>query len=206
MSVPGWLVLVASFVVGGVPFGYVLGMLRGVDVRTIGSGNIGATNVMRATGRLGGILTFFLDAGKGAVGPLAALALGLGMGWATAAGLAAVAGHCHSVFMRLRGGKGVATLVGAFAILAPAVAAGGALTFAGVLLVTGYVAVASQALALALTALSWAWHGAGDPRTQAGMAGALLVAWRHRENWRRLWAGTERGARPGRRREERADD
>ncbi len=191
MSVSGWSLVVASYLLGSVPFGLLLGRLRGVDVRGVGSGNIGATNVMRATGRTVGILTFLLDAGKGAVGPGVALGVGWGPGWAAAAALAAVLGHCHSPFLRLRGGKGVATLVGGFATLAPGAAALGGAAFAVALLAWGYVAVASQALALTLAAASWAWHGAGDPRTLAGIAGAALVAWRHRDNGRRLRHVTE---------------
>jgi glycerol-3-phosphate acyltransferase PlsY len=191
MSPTPLLVLLASYLMGAVPFGFLLGRWWGVDVRSIGSGNIGATNVMRATGRRIGLLTFFLDAAKGAAGPLLAVALGLDVGWVALAGLAAVVGHCFPAFMGFRGGKGVATLAGVFAILNPLVTAASGVVFALTLALFRYVALSSAFLALALAAGSAGWHGVRDPRTIVALAAAGLVAARHKDNWVRMWHGTE---------------
>jgi glycerol-3-phosphate acyltransferase PlsY len=178
-------------VLGAVPFGYVLGRLRGIDVRAYGSGNIGATNVMRSSGRTIGLLTFLLDGLKGAAGPLAARGLGLDPLWEALAGLAAVLGHCFSVYLRLRGGKGVATLVGVFTVLDPVATAVAGAVFGVSLLAFRYVALSSLLLCLTLMVATGSYWGIGDPRTVVAAAATLLVAVRHRDNWRRMLEGTE---------------
>ena len=154
--------LLIGFAFGSVPFGYLLVRLTtGADVRQTGSGNIGATNVSRALGAKGGVVTLVLDAAKGAAGVYAAAYIGvvvLGVeqtAWAASGALGAVLGHCYTPWLALRGGKGVATLMGAFGILAPAPTAVGA----GVLLLTAatsrMVSLASLVGSLALLVAAW---------------------------------------------------
>jgi acyl phosphate:glycerol-3-phosphate acyltransferase len=114
-------VLLAAYLIGGIPFGYLLVKLKsGEDVRSMGSGNIGATNVLRTTGRAAGILTLLLDIGKGALAVWIADRFTLGSPvWMSAAALAVMAGHAFPVFLNFRGGKAVASFVGAFLYLTP---------------------------------------------------------------------------------------
>jgi len=191
MNLHGAGVVALSYLVGAMPFGLLLGRLRGVDPRTVGSGNIGATNMMRAGGRAMGVLTFALDAAKGACGPLLAAAAGLGQDWQAAAAMAAVLGHCFPVYLLFRGGKGVATLFGAFVALAPPAAVAAAGAFALSLGVLRYVAVSSQVLALTLLAMC-AWRdGPLAPATLCAAACSLLVAYKHGDNWDRMRRGRE---------------
>src|SRR5258706_8084866 len=118
------LVLVASYLAGSIPTGVLLGRLRGIDPRAHGSGNIGATNVARTLGKGLGVLTLVIDCAKGAGPVLVTRALDLPAEWVAAAGGAAVLGHVFPVWLRFKGGKGVATALGVFLSLAPA--AGGA--------------------------------------------------------------------------------
>ena len=189
MSGPALLAL--SFLAGSVPFGLLLGRWLGIDVRRHGSGNIGATNVGRSAGRAAGGLTLLLDAGKGALGPALALATGLGPAWAAACGAAAIAGHCWTPWLSGRGGKGVATLVGAFLTLDTVAAAVGGVAFGATLGWTRIVALASLALSLALLLVVAMRHGIGDPRSLLAIGGVGLVLLRHRANWRRLRLGQE---------------
>jgi hypothetical protein len=113
------LVLAASYLLGSIPFSYLVARLRGVDVRTVGSGNVGATNVMRNVGKTAGLAAFALDAAKGAAAAVIAQRVGLGVGLAALAAVAAIFGHMYPVWLGFRGGKGVATGAGAFLPLAP---------------------------------------------------------------------------------------
>ena len=116
------LVLLAAYLVAAIPFGVLLGRVGGVDVRRVGSGNIGATNVLRHRGILAGLATLLLDAAKGAAGVALALRIEP-QGWLPqAAAVAVVLGHCYPVYLAFRGGKGVATAAGAFAVLSPVLA------------------------------------------------------------------------------------
>jgi glycerol-3-phosphate acyltransferase PlsY len=146
---------------------------------------------MRSTGWKLGLLTFFLDGFKGAAGPLAAGSLGLDPLWWALAGLVAVLGHCFSVYLGFRGGKGVATLVGAFAVLDPLATAVAGAVFGLSLLALRYVALSSMLLCLTLVGATGVHNGIDDPRTAVAAAAAFLVAVRHRDNWRRMREGTE---------------
>lgn len=190
----------ASYLIGAVPFAYLLARAKGVDIRAIGSGNVGATNVFRAVSRPLGILTFLLDVGKGfgpafllprlAPGDLpdrATLSLGL------LCACMAVIGHTWPVYLRFRGGKGVATTSGALLALVPAAAgiafAAWAIVFAG----SRYVSAASLAAAAATSASSWFLYleTRGPLLPSALTAIAILVMARHTGNIRRLLRGTE---------------
>ncbi len=198
-----WLALVPSYLLGAVPFGFVLcKLLRGIDLREFGSGNIGSTNAMRALGKPLGVVAFLLDFAKGAVPVLVFAPLGArwagaqsASGWlAVGCGAAAVCGHVWPVYLRFRGGKAVATGCGAIAAIDPIVVLGGAVAWVLALLVTRYASVASIAMTLAFPLLA-AWRaaqrGEGGELVWGTAALALLVLVRHRANLGRLMAGTE---------------
>jgi acyl phosphate:glycerol-3-phosphate acyltransferase len=182
-----------AYLIGSIPFSYLVARAFGVsDVRRVGSGNVGATNVLRTAGKPAGVLAFLLDAGKGAVA--AALAHGLSHGdpgLPALAAVAAVVGHMFPVWLRLHGGKGVATGFGAFAPLAPLAAGGAVVAFAVVAATTRYVSLGSVAGAAALAGVAFAERGLGPVATGAAFTAALIV-FRHRSNLRRIRARTER--------------
>ncbi|MGH9480745.1 MAG: glycerol-3-phosphate 1-O-acyltransferase PlsY [Terriglobales bacterium] len=202
-ATPTALLLLLAFLIGSIPFGYLLyRVATGQDIRRAGSGNIGATNVMRSAGAKLGVLTLLLDAGKGYV------ALWLGERWAHghAAVLAAmlflvILGHLYSPWLRFRGGKGVATALGSFLALTPGPLLGALAVFVLVLLAWRYVSLASIAAcaALPLLLLIPLRQGGLAPVTEAAaVAVAALIVVRHRTNLGRLRRGTEAklGARP----------
>jgi glycerol-3-phosphate acyltransferase PlsY len=183
------LVAVVAYLLGSIPFGIVMARIFGLgDLRTIGSGNIGATNVLRTGNKTAASLTLVLDAGKGGIAVLVARAL-IGEDAAQVAGLAAFFGHCFPVFLRFRGGKGVATFLGTLLALWWPAGVAACLTWLLVAAVSRY----SSLSALVAAVLSPLW-AALLGRPEAALLCAILAAlilWRHRENIRRLRAGTE---------------
>lgn len=182
-----------AHLLGAVPFGLVIGRaLGGVDPRTAGSGNIGATNVARTAGPGWGILTFALDFAKGGAVPLALIVSGGGPSWLPAAcGLAAILGHVFPVYLGFRGGKGVATAAGAFAVLAPIPLGIALVTFGLVLGLSRVVALGSMAAALALVVGVWGF-GAVPSIGILAIAAAVLIFVRHAGNIRGLLAARPR--------------
>jgi acyl phosphate:glycerol-3-phosphate acyltransferase len=182
--------IVLGVVLGGIPFAWIVHRLvTGRDLRREGSGNPGAANVQRSAGTAWGLLAFALDAGKGA-GAVAVASAVLGARAAVAAGASAVLAHIFSPWLAGRGGRGVATAAGAYALLAPPAAACALATFAAALVVTRLVALASILGALVLPVAAWATGQRGEVTlTAAGVA--LLIAWRHRENFARMRRGEE---------------
>lgn len=186
------LAIVAAYLVGSIPFSFLVARAFGVDdVRRVGSGNVGATNVLRSAGRRAGGLALLLDAAKGAAASLIAVRLAPDqeLTWALAA-VAAVLGHMYPVWLRFQGGKGVATGFGAFAPLTPEAALGATVLFLLTLAATRYVSLSSivGAAGLALLALVL---GSPGPVVWAAAVTAGLVVLRHRSNVRRLWTGQE---------------
>ena len=187
----------AGYLLGSVPFGLLLGKLfGGKDVRTVGSGNIGATNVARAAGAAAGILTLLLDTAKGTLPVwLAARFAGESAAWMMIAGLAAIAGHCFPVWLGFRGGKGVATAAGVFFVLCPLAMSAAIVLFILVVVFWGYVSLGSIAAAAAmplLVYLFWAPRHAPPLSVSFGtLLAALLIIWKHEGNIRRLLAGEE---------------
>ena len=186
-------IVLAAYLLGSIPFSFLVARAFGVrDVRRVGSGNVGATNVMRSAGKIAGALALLLDLGKGAAATLSALRLAPGDPVIAAlAALAAIAGHMFPIWLRFRGGKGVATGFGAFLPLAPRAAALAAIVFALTVAASRYVSVGSIAAALALIALAFAF-GAPAPVVAAAAVTAALIVFRHRSNLQRLRQGTER--------------
>jgi acyl phosphate:glycerol-3-phosphate acyltransferase len=200
---PYLITAVVSYLLGSIPFGYLLvRIFKGEDVRTSGSGNIGATNVARKSPILGAT-TLLLDAVKGLAAVLLARVLFSGPNQKlimTTAALFAVLGHLFPVWLKFRGGKGVATSLGAFILLTPI----SILCMVGLFLMVAvafrYVSLGSVAVAAAFPLLAWALHESVDPRQLLLIAAvSALVIWKHRQNIGRLAAGTESkfGAKPG---------
>ncbi len=196
------LVLAASYLLGAVPFGLVLvRLVKGVDLRTLGSGNIGATNAMRALGKPLGSVAFLCDFAKGYapaawLAPLAAGSQGApSAAWlGVLCGGAAVAGHVWPVYLGFRGGKAVATGCGAILALDPVVFLGGGLVWLAVLALTRIVSLASLSLGLAFpvcAALRRSPERPGPELLYGTAALALLILVRHRSNLGRLLRGTE---------------
>jgi glycerol-3-phosphate acyltransferase PlsY len=184
--------LTAGYLLGSVPFSYLVARFFGVaDVREVGSGNVGATNVMRAAGKTAGLLAFALDALKGAAAAVLARNLSPEGSIPALAAVAAILGHMFPVWLSFRGGKGVATGGGAFLPLCPAAAVGGFAAFVVVTLLTRYVSLGSCAGAVTLAALAFVL---GAPRAVSWCAAgaAALIVWKHRGNLARIAAGTER--------------
>jgi glycerol-3-phosphate acyltransferase PlsY len=189
----GLLAIVIAYLLGGIPFGFLLvKFTKGADVRESGSGNIGATNVLRTTGRAAGVATLLLDIAKGYVAVwLAAELTGDAPEWTSLAALAVMAGHAYPVFLKFKGGKAVATFIGAFAYLTPLPLAAVLLLFIAVVAVTRYISAGSILAAAAFPFGVWMiLHPPVQVTAAAFIAGAFIV-YRHQSNWARLRAGTE---------------
>ncbi len=190
-TAPHLLALAAAlaYLLGSVPFGLVIARAMGLgDLRRIGSGNIGATNVLRTGHRGAAAATFLLDAAKGGVAVLAARAA-LAEDAAQAAGLAAFLGHLFPVWLGLRGGKGVSTLLGLLVALAWPAGLAACATWAAVAAVVRISSVAG--MAAAVLAPVWLWLAGAPSAVALAALLAALVLWRHRANIARLRAGTE---------------
>lgn len=195
--------LVAAFLLGGIPFGLIIGYLAGGgDIRAQGSGNIGATNVWRVVGPTAALAVFIGDIGKGALAVFLARWL-YHSSWpipvstaAVAVGAAAILGHVFSPYLRFRGGKGVNTALGVFAGLLPLEIAAGLIAFLIVVAAFRYVSLGSLVGAVVFVAAVWVrrygYHDSITPLylAVASLAG-LLILFTHRHNLKRLAAGTE---------------
>lgn len=192
-----WLLPLGAYLLGSIPFGLLLAKLfGGADVRKAGSGNIGATNVARVVGPLAGILTLILDTAKGAAAVwLAARVTSESSAWMMAAAFAVLLGHCFPVWLKFKGGKGVATALGVFLALSPLSAASAALIFVLFVAYWRFVSLGSVAAAAAMPLLIyflWAPRHAPPIIVDAGtLAIALLVIYKHDGNLQRLVEGTE---------------
>ena len=197
------IVIVVSYLIGSIPFGYLIVRHKvGEDVRESGSGGTGATNVSRRAGRAAGIVTLVLDAVKGAVAIIVAQMIigegGPNIDWLTAAAaVATIAGHIFPVWLRFRGGKGVATGVGVFLMLAPIAVVCAAVIFVVVVSITKYVSLGSIVAAAMIPLFVFMDMVFSQPISDlrplltATAAGAMLIILAHRGNIRRLAEGTE---------------
>ncbi|MEJ7607790.1 MAG: glycerol-3-phosphate 1-O-acyltransferase PlsY [Bryobacteraceae bacterium] len=189
----GVLVLLASYLIGGIPFGYLLVRLKsGSDVRTLGSGNIGATNVFRTTGKTFGIATLLLDVLKGACAVwLAGRYTGASPLWMSLAAIAVMSGHAFPIFLKFHGGKAVATFIGAFLYLTPVPLLTILFLFVLIVAVTRYISlgsiIASGLFPLAVFLID---HPTRSIQLASLIAG-LFIVYRHRVNIERIRAGTE---------------
>ena len=183
--------LIAYFL-GTIPSGLLVARLRGVNIQQVGSGNIGATNVLRALGVVPAVIVVILDPLKGAIATLIPSLLGIGPWGVALAGLAAVLGNNFNILLRLRGGKGIATSIGVFLVIDPLVALMCILLGVFTILVSRYVSLGSLVGMVALplfiiVSARWSW-----PALLLAAALAALAVYRHRDNIRRLLAGEER--------------
>ena len=186
------LVIVIGYLIGSVPFALLLARHIGAaDLRQIGSGNLGAANVLRTSGIRAGILVAALDIAKGAASVLLAIRLSPDAAAPAAAGLAAIIGHVYPVWLRFRGGKGVATACGVFLVLAPLALIPAVMLFVLIVWATRYVSLGSVLASLALPAAAFA-TGSPGPTVIAACAASALILFRHQSNLIRLFAGTER--------------
>jgi len=192
-----FLYLLAAYLVGGIPFGFLIGKARGVDVRTVGSKNIGATNVFRTVGKKWGLLAFALDFLKGLVPTLLASRMAGAPAWLpVATGITCVVGHMLTPYMKFKGGKGVATAFGMLVALVPALVGVAFAVFAVFFACSHYISLGSCMAAAFLAVGVWfPWLGckgtADLPQAVLITAIALFVIWKHRANIQRLVKGEE---------------
>jgi glycerol-3-phosphate acyltransferase PlsY len=183
--------LALAYLVGSIPFAFLVARRRGVDLRARGSRNVGASNVLRTTGVATAVTAMCLDAVKGSLAVLIAYRLSNGLGLPVAAGLASVVGHIFPVWLGFRGGKGVATAAGVFAVLAPVALAAAGTVFILTVWLTRYISIGSIAGAAALAIVA-ATGEHPQAVTIGAMSAAALIVYRHRDNLVRLRTGTER--------------
>jgi len=187
------LALLIAYLLGAIPFGYLLVKWKtGGDVRKSGSGNIGATNVLRTTGRAAGFATLLLDIAKGYAAVWIADRLSDGSPfWMSAAALAVMAGHAYPVFLRFRGGKAVASFAGAFLALTPWALAAWVLVFVAVVVVTRHISMGSIIASATFPLAVWLLLLPPLPVEMAAITAAIFVIYKHSSNLQRLRAGTE---------------
>ncbi|MFN8390650.1 MAG: glycerol-3-phosphate 1-O-acyltransferase PlsY [Bdellovibrionota bacterium] len=192
-------IAIIAFLLGSIPTGYLVGKLHGVDIRTQGSGNTGATNAVRVLGKKAGLITLFCDVFKGVVavwlgylfpntvGPLSE------HDFAAALGVIALFGHCYSPFLNFKGGKGVATGCGVFWVVAPFQTSIAMAIFGMVLKATRYVSLSSICAAISIPLLLFFSQESANNRIVAILASitAALIVLRHKDNIKRLSAGKE---------------
>src|SRR5450759_168673 len=188
-------VLPIAYLLGAIPFGYLLVKWKtGADVRAAGSGNIGATNVMRTTGRAAGVVTLLLDI---ATGYLAVWTAGRLTGqealWMSLAALAVMAGHAYPVFLGFKGGKAVASFVGAFLCLTPWAWAAELIIFVVIVIWTRHISMGSIVWAATLPLAVWLVMQGPWPAVGASVVAGAFVIYRHSSNIQRLRLGTENG-------------
>jgi glycerol-3-phosphate acyltransferase PlsY len=189
----GFLAILFAYLIGGIPFGFLLVKLRtGKDVRQQGSGNIGATNVLRTTGRAIAVLTLILDIGKGfAAVWLAEKLTGGDVTWMSLAALAVMAGHSYPVFLGFKGGKAVASFIGAFLYLTPLPLAAVLLVFVITVAATRHISAGSILAAATFPLGVWLILHPPVPVFLASLIAGAFIVYRHRSNWDRLRAENE---------------
>ena len=204
--------IVIAYLLGSIPFGYlIVRATQGADIRETGSGGTGATNVSRRAGKVAGVLTLVLDALKGAAAVLCARMIlgptltgpsdsGAGLSsewWIAAAAVLVIVGHMFPIWLGFRGGKGVATGVGVFLVLAPLALVGAGAIFLAIVVTTRYVSLASITAASTIPLFVWLQHGLVSPVNglwpimSAAILIAALIIFAHRANIQRLLRGAE---------------
>jgi glycerol-3-phosphate acyltransferase PlsY len=182
-----------AYLIGGIPFGYLLVRMRtGQDVRSKGSGNIGATNVLRTTGRAAAVATLVLDIGKGCLAVwLAGKLTNHSAAAMSLAALAVMAGHAYPVFLKFRGGKAVASFIGAFLVLTPVPLLASLALFVIVVAATRHISLGSIVAAGSLPLAVYLIEHPPAPVLIASLVAGVFIIYRHAANIQRLRAGTE---------------
>jgi acyl phosphate:glycerol-3-phosphate acyltransferase len=183
--------ILLGYLAGSVPFAFLLARRAGIDVRRVGSGNVGAANVMRTTGVRRAILVMALDVAKGAAAVALVNVISGGVVIAALTGAAAIIGHIYPVWLRFHGGKGIAVAAGVFGVLSPVATIIALMLFVLTVWTTRYISLGSVAATIALPPAAWL---TGAPGAVVGAAAgtASLILFRHRANLLRLRTGTER--------------
>jgi glycerol-3-phosphate acyltransferase PlsY len=184
-------IVVSAYLIGSVPFALILARRWGADLRHVGSGNLGAANVLRASGVKAGMLVALLDMSKGVASVALAQRLSGGVDAPAAAGLAAIVGHIYPVWLGFRGGKGVATACGVFAMLTPVALVPALAVFTSGVWLTRYISVGSVMASLVLPLVAYIM-GSPISVVVAAVGAAVLIVFRHRTNLHRVRLGTER--------------
>ena len=185
-------IVIVAYLIGSVPFALLLARRWGAaDLRRIGSGNLGAANVLRASGVKAGVLVAVLDITKGAVSVMLAQRFADHAAAPAAAGLAAIVGHIYPVWLRFRGGKGVATACGVFSVLTPFAIPPALGIFVVAVWLTRYISLGSMLASVALPPIAYA-TGSPAPAVAAAFVASAIIVFRHRSNLVRLRTGTER--------------
>jgi len=183
------LIILSAYLIGSVPFALLLARWwGGSDLRSVGSGNLGATNVIRASGVTAGVIVALLDILKGALSVMLAQHLSRNSAAPAAAGVAAIVGHIYPVWLRFRGGKGVATACGVFSVLTPLAVPPALAIFAATVWATKYVSLGSVTASIALPAIAYATAAPAFAVIAACTASALIIV-RHRANLLRVRTG-----------------
>jgi len=185
-------IVIVAYLIGSVPFALLLARRWGAaDLRRVGSGNLGAANVLRASGVKAGVLVAVLDITKGAVSVMLAQRFADHAAAPAAAGLAAIVGHIYPVWLRFRGGKGVATACGVFSVLTPFAIPPALGIFVVAVWLTRYISLGSMLASVALPPIAYA-TGSPAPAVAAAFVASAIIVFRHRSNLVRLRTGTER--------------
>lgn len=182
--------IVFAYLLGSVPTGYILGALAGIDVRKAGSGNVGAANVARVVGKRQGIVTLIADAAKGFIPVFVAIQAGVSPLSTAGAAIAVFLGHLYPVFLKFRGGKGVATALGVFLGIAPLGTLVLIVIFAAVILISRIVSLSSMIAAAAAPITFWFFSYSPILIGMSALVALMIIA-RHRGNIQRLLAGIE---------------
>jgi acyl phosphate:glycerol-3-phosphate acyltransferase len=195
----GLLAILIAYLLGAIPFGYLLTRFTtGTDIRTHGSGNIGATNVLRAAGRGAGLATLVLDIAKGfAAVWIAGMLTDNAPGWMADAALAVMVGHAFPIFLGFKGGKAVATFIGAFLYLTPIPALAAMIVFVITVAVTGFISAGSILAAATFPLGVWLIDHPSPNVLIVAVIAAAIVVYRHKQNMHRMRTGTEPGFRWG---------
>jgi glycerol-3-phosphate acyltransferase PlsY len=189
----GLLAILVAYLIGSIPFGFLLAKFTtGQDVRTQGSGNIGATNVLRTAGRVAGIATLALDIAKGVAAVwIAGLLTGDAPGWMADAALAVMAGHSFPIFLKFKGGKAVATFIGAFGYLMPIPLLASLVVFLITVAATHYISAGSVMAAAAFPIGVWLILHPSWTELIVSVIAAGFIVYRHKPNLERIRSGTE---------------
>ena len=188
------IVSIVGYLLGAISFAVIVARSQGVDILKYGSGNPGATNVTRALGSKYGNIVFACDALKGFIAagwPLLAFGGELGLRLGIIGLIASIIGHSFSVFLKFKGGKGVATTMGGLVAIMPIVLVIGVAAWAAIFFTIRMVAIASILFAVSLPVSAYLLYGAGDPRLTLGLVLGVLIVVRHRSNIVRMFQGTE---------------
>jgi glycerol-3-phosphate acyltransferase PlsY len=188
------IVSIVGYLLGAISFAVIVARSQGVNILTYGSGNPGATNVTRALGSKFGNIVFALDALKGGIAagwPIVVFGGELGLKLGIIGLIASILGHSFSVFLKFKGGKGVATTMGGLVVIMPAVLLIGVAVWAAIFYSTRLVAIASMLFAVSLAVSAYVLYGVGDSRFTLGSVLAVLIVVRHRSNIARMLQGKE---------------